>query len=273
MDKPLIVQFAASNIQDLTAAASLISPYVSGIDLNCGCPQSWACKSSIGASLMNKPELVRDMVSAVKRLPWHSKTTSPIPMSVKIRIVSGDGPHNGYAKTVEYVRGLERAGVDFVTVHGRTRQQKSSEPVDYEAIKTIKQSVSIPIIANGDIFSYKDAETIVERTGVDGVMAARGLLQNPALFDKNRYETTPRETLERFIYKSLSYGSTSFIFHHHVMYMLEMGMSRTEKKSFNTLTSTAGVLDWLEEQYGFDFEQVMSVESQRIDKRFSLLSI
>ena len=73
-------------------------------------------------------------------------------------------------------------GVDWITVHGRLRTQRSTEPVDYEAIKLIKESVNIPVFANGDVFSKADADRIVAETGVDGVMAARGLLENPGIF-------------------------------------------------------------------------------------------
>jgi tRNA-dihydrouridine synthase len=79
-------------------------------------------------------------------------------------------------------------------VHGRTRHQKSTEPVNFEGIKLVKESINVPVIANGSIFSTKDADEMYEKTGVDGVMSARGLLQNPALFAG--YETTPWECIE-----------------------------------------------------------------------------
>lgn len=79
-------------------------------------------------------------------------------------------------------------------MHGRTRLQKSTEPVNFEGIKLVKESINVPVIANGSIFSLKDADEMYEKTGVDGVMSARGLLQNPALFAG--YETTPWECIE-----------------------------------------------------------------------------
>lgn len=96
--------------------------------------------------------------------------------------------------TYEFVKRAEAVGVDFLTVHGRTRLQKSTEPVNFEGIKLVKESINVPVIANGSIFSLKDADEMYEKTGVDGVMSARGLLQNPALFAG--YETTPWECVE-----------------------------------------------------------------------------
>lgn len=79
-------------------------------------------------------------------------------------------------------------------MHGRTRLQKSTEPVNFEGIKLVKESINVPVIANGSIFSLKDADEMYEKTGVDGVMSARGLLQNPALFAG--YDVTPWECIE-----------------------------------------------------------------------------
>jgi tRNA-dihydrouridine synthase 4 len=84
-------------------------------------------------------------------------------------------------RTVDLCQQLESAGVSFITVHGRTLKQKH-EPADWDAIKLIKESVRIPVFANGDIKTPEDISKVVALTGVDGVMAANGLLANPALF-------------------------------------------------------------------------------------------
>lgn len=90
---------------------------------------------------------------------------------------------------MDLCRQLESAGVSFITVHGRTIKQQKSEPANWDAIKTIKQSVRIPVFANGDIKIPADVDRMVFATGVDGVMAANALLMNPALFAG--YEMTP----------------------------------------------------------------------------------
>jgi len=233
-DIPVVVQFAASNPKDLADAAEMVAKYANGVDLNCGCPQKWAIHEHIGAYLMDCPELVRDMVRQVKG-------RVNIPCSVKVRILPDQ------KKTLDYIRMVESSGVDFITVHGRTKKQKSTEPCDWDTIKLIKETVSVPVLGNGSIFSRADADKYIAETGIDGVMAGRGLLMNPALFAG--YDYTPKECVEQFLYNSLAYGTNTFIFHHHLMYMLDMVMGKTEKRAFNVLTSIPGILDYLEKHY------------------------
>ncbi|ORX68910.1 FMN-linked oxidoreductase [Linderina pennispora] len=184
IDSPVVVQFAAHDPVDLAQAAQLVAPYCDGIDLNCGCPQKWAYKERIGAYLSDKPETVREMVRAVKAVV-------STPCSVKIRRHPTDD-----RQTIELVKRAEMMGVDWITIHGRTRHQKSTEPVDFNIIKMVKESVGVPVLANGGIFSVEDADEMYEKTGVDGVMSARGLLQNPALFAG--YEHTPLEAVQKY---------------------------------------------------------------------------
>ncbi|XP_039210418.1 tRNA-dihydrouridine(20a/20b) synthase [NAD(P)+]-like isoform X3 [Crotalus tigris] len=158
-DRPLIVQFAAKEAQVLADAAGLVSPFADGIDLNCGCPQRWAMAEGYGACLINKPELVQDMVRSVRNQA--EKPTFSV--SVKIRI------HEDLKRTVDLCQKAESAGVSWITVHGRNVEERH-QPVRYHAIKTIKDSVSIPVVANGDVKSLKDVESIHERTGADGAM-------------------------------------------------------------------------------------------------------
>ncbi|ORX97202.1 tRNA-dihydrouridine synthase [Basidiobolus meristosporus CBS 931.73] len=236
-DNPVIIQFAATNATDLADAAELAAPFVSGVDLNCGCAQKWAINEGIGSYLMEHPELVRDMVR-------QTKNRVNIPCSIKIRA------HKDLRQTVEFAKRAESVGVDFITVHGRTRRQKSSEPVNLEAIKLVKESASVPIVANGDIFSREDAEHIAEYTKVDGVMAARGILHNPALFAHE--EVDPWDYIKKYIELALGYGTNFFIFHHHLMFMFEGVMSNAERKTFNTLSSISAVLDHLRDYYGLE---------------------
>ncbi|GAA5796908.1 hypothetical protein HPULCUR_002286 [Helicostylum pulchrum] len=241
-DDPVVVQFAASKGADLADAAELVSPYAGGIDINCGCPQKWAYQEKIGAYLMQDPENVRDMIRTVKG-------RVNILCSIKIRV------HDNLQTTYEFVKRAEAVGVDFLTVHGRTRLQKNTESVNFEAIKLVKESINVPVIANGSIFSLKDADEMYEKTGVDGVMSARGLLQNPALFAG--HESTPWECIEEYVRLALGYGTNSFIFHHHLMFMFEDVMSNAERKTFNTLSSIPAILDHLEEHWGFDSSKLL----------------
>uniref|UniRef100_A0A8C3BFA6 tRNA-dihydrouridine(20a/20b) synthase [NAD(P)+]-like n=1 Tax=Cairina moschata TaxID=8855 RepID=A0A8C3BFA6_CAIMO len=155
-DNPLIVQFAAKEAQVLCDAARIICPFADGIDLNCGCPQRWAMAEGYGACLINKPELVRDMVRHVR-----NQIDNPgFSVSIKIRI------HEDLKRTVDLCQKAEATGVSWITVHGRNVEERH-QPVHYDAIKVIKESVSIPIVANGDIKTLKDAENVHHLTGAD----------------------------------------------------------------------------------------------------------
>ncbi|TKA54873.1 hypothetical protein B0A53_02682 [Rhodotorula sp. CCFEE 5036] len=223
----------------LADAAELVQPWVDGIDLNCGCPQKWAYQEGIGCALLRKPELVHDLVRTTKaRLGWN------FPVSVKIRV------DDDKSRTNELVTSAVAAGADFISVHGRTRHQSSeAHPVDPEAIAFAASCAKgvVPIVANGDVFTREEGENLRRQTGVQGVMSARGLLANPALF--SGYAQTPPEALQHFVRLSTAYGLIFPLFHRHVSYMLENHFAtRRDRIYFNSLASYAGVLDWLDDQ-------------------------
>lgn len=233
-DHPLVTQFAASNPKDFADAAEIVAPFIDGVDLNCGCPQRWAMQEGYGAKLISSPELIKDIVrQTVSRV-------SGLPVSIKIRI------HENIRKTVELCKQAEKAGVSWITVHGRTVKQRG-EPANWEAIKLIKESLSIPVVANGDIKSESDVKNVHEMTGVNGVMAARGILSNPAMYAG--YDCTPLQCVADWVDIALSLGTPFTSFHHHLMYMLEKVTSKAERRVFSDLKSTAAVLDYLGEHY------------------------
>ncbi|KAI8910845.1 hypothetical protein EDD86DRAFT_127039 [Gorgonomyces haynaldii] len=240
----VIIQFASSDPIHAGDASALAAPYCNGVDINCGCPQRWAIEEGIGAYLMEHPDTVMDIIAQIKQrtAPVKMQDGSAFPCSVKIRV------HSDLKNTVEMAKRAEKMGADWITVHGRTKSQKSSEPVNWEAIKMVKESVQIPVFYNGDIFTLQDADLAVERTGADGVMAARGLLANPALFAG--YDLTPMDCVQRYMKYGVDYGATAFIYHHHLMYMLEQSMTGTEKRSFNSLYTIPSILDYMEDHYG-----------------------
>jgi tRNA-dihydrouridine synthase 4 len=172
-DTPVIAQFAAKDPVTLARAAEMVFPYVDGVDLNCGCPQTWACQEGIGAGLMKNPECVREMVRGVK-----ARVGQGFCVSTKIRI-HADLRYKTFPMmlwmcidfcraTVEFVRQVESAGVDFITVHGRLKNQRSNTPPNLEGIALVKSTVQCPVVANGDIYSLNDVKKIVMATNVDG---------------------------------------------------------------------------------------------------------
>jgi len=231
-DKPLIVQFAANKAEYFAGSAELVHKYCNGVDLNCGCPQRWAWKEGIGACLINNPEFVSDVVKQTK-----ARISDPkFSVSVKIRI------HSDISRTVDLCRQIQAAGASFITVHGRTKDMKG-EPVCLESIRIITESLEIPVIANGDVKSMKDVENTVAVTGVAGVMAARGILENPAMYAG--YDATPDQCIVDWCRLALITGTTFNCFHHHLIYMCQKRISRAERRVFNSLSSTAAVLDYI----------------------------
>ncbi|XP_026881416.2 tRNA-dihydrouridine(20a/20b) synthase [NAD(P)+]-like isoform X1 [Electrophorus electricus] len=236
-DRPLIIQFAARDALTLAKAACVVAPFSDGVDLNCGCPQRWAMAEGYGACLINKPQLVKDMVRQVR-----IQVDNPnYAVSIKIRV------HRDVRKTVDLCQKAEAAGVSWITVHGRTPDERH-QPVHHDAIRTIKDSLTIPVIANGDIRNLQDMESMHELTGVDGVMSARGLLANPALFAG--FESTPLQCLWDWVDIALQHGTPFACFHHHLIYMLERITSQPERKIFNSLSSTSAIIDYLQNTYG-----------------------
>jgi len=234
-DRPLIVQFAAKETIHFSESARMVEKYADGVDLNCGCPQKWAFQEGIGACLINNPEFVSDVVKQTRR-----KVTNPnFSVSVKIRI------HDDIQQTVDLCRQVEAAGVSFISVHGRTRLQRG-EPVNLEAIRTIADSVSVPVIANGDIKTLDDVERVQKFTGVRGVMAARGILENPAMY--SGCDVTPAQCVADWTRVALEKGCGYNTFHHHLIYMMEKLLRRGERRLFNSLSSHAAVIDFLRDE-------------------------
>ena len=175
-EDPYSVQIAGAEVDIVKRAVEILNEHegIDIIDLNCGCPVPKVVGHGSGSSLLLNLPLMGEIIKTIKDTSNKSLT------SVKIRLGFEKKNHIDIAKIVE------DNGADFLAVHGRTRAGKFKAAVDYDAIKEIKESVSIPVIANGDIDSYEKAKWVLEHTGADGVMIGRGAVGAPWIFHQLR---------------------------------------------------------------------------------------
>ena len=180
-ERPVSVQLFGSDPEIMADIAKLIEPGPFDIiDVNMGCPVPKIVNNGEGSAMMKNPKLAEAvlgaMVKAVKK-----------PVTVKFRKGFTDSDVNA----VEFAKMAESCGVAAVAVHGRTREQYYSGKADWDIIRRVKEAVKIPVIGNGDVFTPEDAGRLLEETGCDGIMVARGTKGNPWIFHRiNHYLET-----------------------------------------------------------------------------------
>ena len=199
---PMAVQIFGSEPDFMAEAARMIeaNEYIgcmsevppSAIDINMGCPVKKVTGNGEGSALLKNPQLIGEIVTAVVK-------AVSIPVTVKIRA----GWDSNSINAPEVAKIIEASGASMLTVHARTREQMYEPGVDRSVIKAVKEAVSIPVLGNGDIYTAADALSMMEETGCDGVMIARGAMGNPWIFSEIRAalegkEYTPLPASERF---------------------------------------------------------------------------
>lgn len=191
--EPRAVQLLGTNAQELADAARWQQENGAHIiDLNLGCPAKKVCSVAAGSALMGKPETVADIFKAVT-------DAVDIPVTVKMR--TGTDLENRNALQIAQL--AEAHGLQAVTIHGRTREDKFNGQAEYETIRRVKQNIGIPVIANGDINTPEQAQFVLEYTRADGIMIGRATQGYPWVFNEiNHYletgKTLPAPTLNMF---------------------------------------------------------------------------
>ncbi|MGI6324849.1 MAG: tRNA dihydrouridine synthase DusB [Bacilli bacterium] len=175
-ERPIVVQIFGNDLESFTYAAKYVYEKVKPdiIDINLGCPvPKVAVRSQAGAALLKNPNRIYELVKAVVE-------SVPCPVTVKMR----SGWDAKTINAVEVAKLCEKAGAKAICIHPRTRSQGYSGKADWNIIKAIKESVTIPVIGNGDIKSAEDAKRMLDMTGCDAIMVGRGVLGNPWLIQK-----------------------------------------------------------------------------------------
>ena len=169
IEKPLIIQIFGKDVENFVKAAKIIESYgVAGIDVNMGCPAKKVVRSGHGSSLFINQDTAFAIVEGLAK-------ATHLPISVKTRL-SFDGNQN----LIDFAKGLENAGANLITIHGRTAKQAYTGKADFTNIYEMKKHVKIPVICNGDVLNYDDGMNKVQ--DLDGFMIGRCSFGNPWAF-------------------------------------------------------------------------------------------
>lgn len=194
-EKPKAVQLFGSKTDVIAKAVKIVREHTNCdiIDFNMGCPDKNIISQGAGAALLKRPTKIIEIVKTLKR-------SVDVPVSIKIRL-------GGSEKSLNYLQNskiIQEAGADFLGVHARTIAQGYSGKANWDAIREIKQNLTIPVIGNGDIWDEESAKKMFEYTGCDYIMVGRGALGKPYIFEQiNHYLSTGNKLNKIYDFKKL----------------------------------------------------------------------
>ncbi|CAH9141891.1 unnamed protein product [Cuscuta epithymum] len=230
----VVFQMGTSDAVRALSAAQMVCKDVAAVDINMGCPKSFSISGGMGAALLNKPELIHDILTTLRR-----NLDTPVTCKIRLLKCSQD--------TVELARQIEKTGISALAVHGRKVPDRPRDPAKWSEISDIVSAISIPVIANGDVFEYDDFQRIKDATGASSVMVARGAMWNASLFSPNGkvpWDDVKREYVRKSILwdndiKSTKHTLKEMIMHYSCLELLE-GKAVIRSETFEHLAKFYG---------------------------------
>ena len=214
-ERPVSVQLIGNNEESILKSIKLVEEFADIIDFNVGCSEKEFLAQKYGAYLLSNPVLLENIVKKMVQ-------ATDKPVTVKMRI----GIDSQKIIAVNIAKSLENAGATAVCIHGRTAQQKLAKKVNWTIMKQVKEKLTIPVIANGDVTNYKQGLDLLNRTGCDFVMIGRGARNCPWIFNSNKTQITNNEIKTQILHfielynKYENRGSSQEV-REHVFWMLK----------------------------------------------------
>ena len=229
-DERVIFQIGSSDSVRCLKACKIIENDVLGIDLNMGCPKKFSILGGMGAALLQKPDIVEDIIKTLKR-----NLRNNFSISCKIRLLSNNND------SIELCRRLEKLSINALTIHARYKEDRPYNKARINLIKPIFSSLSIPCIYNGDIYKYSDIIKCKKLTECDGVMIARGAQWNVSIFDKKNKLQSLDKIINEYIKISEKYNN---IFQNSKYVIVKMVSGRRFLCKSNVITAFQKVKNW-----------------------------